>query len=79
MNGEPPPKSGFLHPTHHLWQESLRRQVSVDDVGDFARGTLQEADIIVSADTTSRVFFTRAYALKAPPLSIEKGDTRIGL
>ena len=69
----------FLHPVHHPWLEPLCGKGSVDDMGDFPTGTLQEADIIINADTSCRVLFHGRYALKVPPVRIKKGDTHIGL
>jgi len=57
----------------------LGGQGSVDDVGDFPPGTLQEADIIINANTLCWILLQRGYALKVPPVRIEKGDARIGL
>ena len=50
-----PEGSIFLHPAYHSWLKSLGGQGSVDDVGNFPTGTLQEADIIIYADTSDLV------------------------
>ncbi len=38
--------SVLLHPAYHVWQESLCREGTIDDVGDFPPGTIHDVDVI---------------------------------
>jgi len=78
VNAERPEGPVFLHPAHHPWLKPLGGQRSVDDVGDFPPGTLQEADIIINANTLCWIDTSRTSSQKSIKLE-GHGGKRIAI